>query len=770
MANPSPSRPKQEWFLDAKCEVHLPFNAALFGKANDFDDLILNCPNVELSRQNRSLPAADPKPIPSDNTDTTLAKDTPKPTKAIPILLNRLTRKRLFDRTERDNLERASDKLAKELDAAWKHDPLLTLKLIFRSRSIRFGEGSRHKLYRCAGWLYRHHPRTLMTNLQWLVRPVPGVESTEGPETSGDPSVKFSLENRGEDESGIADGASHGYWKDLLNILALAANDMLKVTDDPKGILNIPKPKKKSTAKPESRNKSKSAEFRAKRRKQHDRVVRNFEMVSVKAAKYKVLHLQIARLFADQLRVDIERLRSGDPEKQKRISLCAKWAPSTNRFHDRHTFVVSSIAERLYHDADEPSLAECKDKPHKRTEYLRRTRELYRKDCSLLRKHLDIVERHMSSKALNLIDYQQVPSVAMSQYSHLFAVKDGGRFEEHVTEVVSGKMQRIKDVPKLLPGQLVLPIRALKGVHLPKNERKRTYKGMPKNENKRTYKDMVTDAFNADKVIQVTDLQKKWDKLVTRMKESSILQDSMVVCDVSSQMMNTVFSDKTTALDIAMGLSLLIAYTNDTTASSGSGGSVLPFASESKMEWIDLKLKDTIDKSLEDTWCLLKNAVCEDTLALDAVFLKGILPGALKSNEARIPKRVFVFTVRSLEESVSGGGLSWTWASGHPLSVREKFANAKLDIPEVIFWNLATNLQPEDDARIASYYGVERVNGYSLDKLERYFGQALFENGKEGVEQVGRVSLGEENKRKKRKIDPHERVSNRAFEGLRIVD
>jgi hypothetical protein len=63
------------------------------------------------------------------------------------------------------------------------------------------------------GWLYDNHPRTAITNLHVLVEPV-CVKSEEDP------------------------GRAHGYWKDLLNIIALATVDELSNIAKPSRFLH----------------------------------------------------------------------------------------------------------------------------------------------------------------------------------------------------------------------------------------------------------------------------------------------------------------------------------------------------------------------------------------------------------------------------------------------------------------------------------------------------------------------------------------------------
>ncbi|KAJ7081896.1 hypothetical protein B0H15DRAFT_952907 [Mycena belliarum] len=89
------------------------------------------------------------------------------------------------------------DSVGRLLERSWMEDPDLTLRIIWNLRSIHDGKGEREVFYRAFGWLYDNHPRTAITNLRLLTEPV---------------GVKPKREV----------GLSHGYYKDLLNILALA--------------------------------------------------------------------------------------------------------------------------------------------------------------------------------------------------------------------------------------------------------------------------------------------------------------------------------------------------------------------------------------------------------------------------------------------------------------------------------------------------------------------------------------------------------------------
>lgn len=117
------------------------------------------------------------------------------------------------------------------LRRSWAVDPLLTVKLIFNLRSIHEGKSEREGFYRAWGWLYRNHPRTAVSNLSALVDPLIEKKLKESKKNKDDKDAKVEededlvlLELEDEIEPR---GLSHGYWKDLLNLLTLATEGQL---------------------------------------------------------------------------------------------------------------------------------------------------------------------------------------------------------------------------------------------------------------------------------------------------------------------------------------------------------------------------------------------------------------------------------------------------------------------------------------------------------------------------------------------------------------
>lgn len=136
---------------------------------------------------------------------------------------------------------------------------------------------------RAFGWLFENHPRTAITNLHYLVDPV--------------------CLRSGKDTKKKR-GTSHGYWKDLLNILALATVDELRpiVPLDPRS--NFLHNYCNSESRPAFKNNQEQEEWsRAQRiersRHAHDRLTQKlFDK------RYRALYVAVARLFASQLASD----------------------------------------------------------------------------------------------------------------------------------------------------------------------------------------------------------------------------------------------------------------------------------------------------------------------------------------------------------------------------------------------------------------------------------------------------------------------------------
>lgn len=648
-------------------------------------------------------------------------------------------------------------RLLELLNAAWECDPLATLKIIFNSRSIHLGKSSRQTFYRCAGWLATYHPLTLVANLPWLARPViqKKMETKTGDDQDNDDMIIVDAEKEDADPSrfDVRHGVSHGYWKDLLNMLALHVNGELKVLADPKDILNIEREKGQREFPAEEKVK----ELRhQKQDARHDAAVNAFENDSV----YRALHLATARLFASQLKSDLERLLSKDNKSKRDISLCAKWAPSHDRFHDKHTFIVSSIAE-LMHPASEFSTAlgvyDASNK-EQRVLYLRYARDAYRKDVAALRKHLEVVERDITSKTFENIKYDRVPSIAMNNYAPLFAVKDTERFDQYLDNVAGGKAR--------ISGATLLPSTLIKAIR--EGGRAITSAGGRKSKRKGT-SHMVDRKIQQ---MQLKSLDGQWKSLVQRIKDSGKLQSSIAVADVSGSMLSPQFPDGTNPMDTSIGLSLLLAEVTE----PPFGGAFITFSSNPKVEKVDLS------RSLSAKYAQLSSADWGMNTDFEAVFEKLILPMALenKLKQEDMVKQIFVFSDMQFDSAGYGRG----WATSYE-RIKEKFERAGYEMPQLIFWNLAGGGSGRGDPVApkpvkTTDEGTAIVSGYSQGMLKVFLDNGSLEGAdEEGDEDEDMEIINEdgevvEKARKKPKIDPlstvKKAISHKAYDMLKVVD
>jgi hypothetical protein len=670
-------------------------------------------------------------------------------------------------------------RLRELLNAAWDEDALATLKLIFNARSIHLGKSSRHTFYRCAGWMATYHPLTLVKNLEWLSRPVieKKVVQKDAEKVQDDEDLVVVEDESDRARFDVRHGVAHGYWKDLLNLLALSANGDLSVLSTPREILNIENEKA-----PTVRSK---ADKRAERKRRHDDAVAAFTTNPV----HHALHLKIARLFAAQLRTDLTLLESEDEKKKKKkdgISLCAKWAPSLERFHDKHTFVATSIAEIMFPLASFPPLLVSS-----REVYLRHARESYRRALSKLRARLDVVERPLTRGAFGEIRYGEVPSLAMRAYAPLFAERDADGFGNYLARVKNGKTRISGAV--LMPSVLVRDAlisgagsgqvgggivgrkRTVRAYHRGKRVARRGRGGSGVAQGA-----LVLAVEQRIRDMKWETLDAQWQTLVRRIKESGKLENCIAVCDVSGSMGGPTFPDGTTPLHTAVGLSLLMAEVVE----PPFGGAFITFSSHPTVEKVDLRgtLREKARAMAWSKW--------GGSTDLVAVFERLILPMAIqnKLTQEQMVKRVFVFSDMQFDQAVTSRGMG-RWGGAWNLSferIKWSYETAGYEMPELVFWNLAGGRagytgfgDPTAPKPVtAEQKGVAMVSGYSQGLLKVFMdgGQFGDEDEEEEVvlveakDGIDIVSV----EKKKKELDPvslmRRAIGHRAYDMLMVVD
>ena len=669
-------------------------------------------------------------------------------------LANISTRSALTDLFSEQADDEPATRLRTLLAAAWREDSLLTLKIIFNSRSIHLGKSSRIAFYEAAGFLALEHPATLIGNLAWLARPVIEKKVRKNDVgVDGEEAVLVRADDLGEDiadddvaKFDVRNGVSHGYWKDLLNLLVLSARGKLNAIACPNEVLLTPKMSKRKrptrdVGSKDDQNDATGGEAEATRdnvkldkSRFHASTIHAFEQDPV----HRSLHLAVARLFAQQLKTDLENLRGTDSKAKRKISLAGKWAPSTDRFHDRHTFIVSSIAEML-HPVDE--FAAIPEAKGSREIYLRHAREAYRKDMVGLRAHLDVVERKVSAKTFSEIKYNRVPSLAMRFYAPLFAAKDTERFANYLQSVSQGTTS--------ISGATLLPSTLVRDVLSPPAD----------------YRIKATSALKnkIDELArQVVDGQ--WKTLVQRIKDSGVMSNSMAVCDVSGSMTYPTFSDKSVPLDSAIGLSLLLAEVTE----DPFGGMFITFSRDPHFVQIDLK------KSFHEKIMEMSRAAWGANTDFVAVFSRILALATEKGiKQEGMIKRLFVFSDMQFDEAHAGESeLSTSYQR-----IQKLYAEAGYDMPELVFWNLAAQgSQPKPVVNEDT--GTCLVSGYSPGMMKVFMDGGGFGGDEEEtitVEETGAEGGDWEQVVKKKEAMSALAVVKRAtghkaYEMLRVLD
>lgn len=664
----------------------------------------------------------------------------------------------------------SGERLTEILDRAWAAEPEATLKIIWNARSIHLGKSSRTSFYRAIGWLAEMHPQTLLANLVWLVRPLiqkkaPKAEDEGQKANSAEGSTDDDFEMIGEDgepeakraklveedealsEFDVKFGCSHGYWKDLLNILALAANGQLKPDGDLRSVLNVPKPKEKAY----KRNWKEGAK-KVQIAERHERVVRALQNDPF----YKALHLTVARIFAEQLSTDLARLNSGNKADLKRVSLAGKWAPSNKGMHDHHTRIVTTIAELLH-----PFETVCPagTDPADRTLYLKHARKAYQlQTLSPLRRAINIVERPITAEKFDEIHYDRVPSVAMKQYTPLFARKDFDRFDAYVERVAAGRAQ--------ISGATLLPSTLIASVADDSNLSGRAAKHATNELVARKLRDLERKTIDA-----------QWKTLVQRIKDAGTLGSSIAVCDVSGSMTFPQFPDGTCPMHAAIGLSLLLAEVTR----PPFGGALITFSASPQVVRVggpkDARtLAEKVDYIKGTQWGMNTNFV--------AVFEKLILPMALQNGlkQEDMVQQVFVFSDMQFDAADD----PCRWSSSYQ-RVQAKYGEAGYEMPRLVFWNLAGGRAGypghEGDARApkpvtAAERGTALVSGYSQGMLKVFLEGGGFEDAEgeetEVVEKGGRGGGAGVEKDGKEGMDPvqvmRKAIGHEAYRMLKVVD
>jgi hypothetical protein len=307
---------------------------------------------------------------------------------------------------------------------------------------------------------------------------------------------------------------------------------------------------------------------------------------------------KIAARFAEQLKKDLEDMEAGKP-----ISLCAKWAPTEKGKFDKKSKAVKRIAIALGVN-----------------------KQQYRKKYTTpLREYLKVVERYMTLKEWNKIDYSRVPAVAMNNLKKAFEKHDKTRFDAFLEAVKKGDKKI--NVATLQPHDIL-----------------------------KSY----IDKNSEDNAVT----EQQWKTFVNKIEKMGSLHDAVVVVDVSESMQGE-------PLQVAVSLGLLISELS----AEPFKNNVISFSENPTFHSLaGLTLREKVQ--------LIAQLSCDDSTSLSGVF-DALLEKAKQSGTERedFPSTIYVLSDMQFEQADA------TFRTNHEI-YKERFANEGYSMPRIIYWNI----------------------------------------------------------------------------------
>jgi len=611
--------------------------------------------------------------------------------------------------------------LRKHLHAAWSLSPLKALKLVFLLRDIRNGKGCRDEFYVAAQLILDMHPETFKANvvrfaarfgywkdlLEVLVRDLLGEEGVELERIEGlqnqsifapGERAKRKLQRnkrpdrsrsrgRGVAENGV-DGSAEG---DDKGVSAWQAKKLRSQARRSEYAQMTSEDAIKATA-----AFAMDIAERQNQRKQQirsDRVIkRNSGILQCQAQwmesrKWRDLHVAIAKQFAVGLYRDKTRL----DRNQKVSSLCAKWAPTPGHYHDKRTCIATTIALILFPVSIHRKENELDE------EYIARALRMYQgKYLSPLREAAHIVERLLSKRQYEDINYSHVPSISFKRNKTTFDNHDHERFSTHVRDAAAGKEGKTVHASTLKPHEIV-------GQLLRSGNQ---WDGWNTDDD-----DQLDHERPATTDLDAQIIEAQWLNYVETIKKSGSLDNCIAIADVSGSMYSRSWPsstpDKTTPIEVCIALSLLVAAVSQPPFDQ----TLMTFSAHPEL--IHLPPSAT---SLAKKVDLVKSIQWGMNTDFQAVF-DLILHKAIATNlpKQHMIKTIFVFSDMQFDQAASA-----PFETDYQQIVR-KFAQKGYDVPKMVFWNLNARGGRENDTPVlCDTIGTAMVSGWSGQMLKLF--------------------------------------------------
>jgi hypothetical protein len=334
-------------------------------------------------------------------------------------------------------------------------------------------------------------------------------------------------------------------------------------------------------------------------------------------------------LIRKQFEMDMTNLRAGKP-----ISIMGKWLKSTNA-SSKETVRLGNITAKA----------------------LGLTQRQYRKAVSSLRKEIEVLERKMSSKEWDKINYSTVPSVAMNRYRNAFKRNDEYRFSAYLESVSKGEAKI--NANTLFPYDIV---------------EKYLY-----NTNNYRYIPTMTD----------TVLEEQWRALPNYIDSN---ENILVMADVSGSMYGRPMAT-------SIGLAIYFGERNIGTFHN----MFMTFSGKPSLQ--EIKGSNLFEKITN-----LSKAEWQMNTNIEAAFNK-ILRVAVENNvpASDIPKALIVISDMEFDHCAK-------MSKDFYATMRSYFAQHGYELPNIVFWNV--NSRNDVYHANSQYVGVQLVSGQSASTFK----------------------------------------------------
>jgi hypothetical protein len=597
------------------------------------------------------------------------------------------------------------------------------------------------------GWLYEHHPRTAIVNLSQLIAPVCVVKSKSAQ-------------------------MPHGYWKDLLNILALATLEQFEIKPAP--FLHVDRspsargqsvgPKQltaterlaiagMTTEQVEALLAARNQKARAiarERRVNNAADIHQLLLSRLSERRFRALYVAVARLFSDELVKQASLMRRAealtDGEERDRIlrkvSFVGKWAPTPSASHDKVTNISTAVAILLYRGGVMSSLSRSIDTSAAVSgDDVHVLRSFYQRwVLTPLRASSHVTEPLMTARRWGEVSYKHVPSKCMHINSKNFFKHDGQRFDAFLESVTEGKVQ--------ISGATLLPHELVAKAIAPTDR-------SPVLSN-------VFRAHVAKREAQVVEAQ--WNAMLARLREAGTLDNSLAICDVSGSMGRPYWSSgwRTDPILPAVALSMVLAQL----AKPPFANTFISFSADPQIVTLQagVGIAANVATMFRSEFGLNTN--------LHAVFVRLLLPLAVQHRVPReeMVKRLFVFSDMQFDAAEGVKEDPGAWLTNHD-AIARAYEEAGYDMPEIVYWNLAGEL--ETTPVEAERKGVALMSGFSPAMMKVFMGEDVEETPDDDTVVVD--EKGEEIKlTQKPKMTPlsimKRALEKPSYDGLMVVD